>query len=200
VYTTVMSWTSYPPLTFDGRMYGQKDAEFPRFISLPERVAPARLEIAMGGIHHADWRSNEAEPHDPNPKRLLEAAGWSVVDPMTTIASVDAYRAYLTGSKAEWSVAKNGYVEGRTGWFSCRSACYLAAGRPVVVQRTGFEQVLPVGTGVVPFSTIDEAADAIADVEARYPQHARAAREIAITYFDSATVLARLIDDAMSTS
>jgi len=199
VYTTVMSWTSYPPLTFEGRTYGQKDAEFPPFIPLPGRVAPVRLEIAMGGIQHASWRSNEAEPHDPNPKLRLEAAGWRVVDPMATIAGVDAYRSYLTESKAEWSVAKNGYVEGRTGWFSCRSACYLAAGRPVVVQRTGFERVLPVGTGVVPFSTIDEATGAIADVEARYPQHARAAREIAEAYFDSATVLARLIEDALGT-
>jgi hypothetical protein len=86
----------------------------------------------------------------------------------------------------------------RTGWFSCRSACYLAAGRPVVVQDTGFPPALPVGEGILPFSSLDEAAGAIREVEADYARHARAARTVAAEYFDSGTVLAALIDDTLA--
>jgi hypothetical protein len=111
---------------------------------------------------------------------------------------LDGYRRYVETSKAEWSVAKNGYVAGWPGWFSCRSACYLAAGRPVVVQDTGFSEVLPVGEGLLTFSTVEEAVAGIKDVEARYERHAQAARGIAEAHFDSAAVLSRLIDEAMS--
>jgi glycosyltransferase involved in cell wall biosynthesis len=94
-------------------------------------------------------------------------------------------------------VAKHGYVVGQAGWFSCRSACYLAAGRPVVVQDTGFSDVLPVGEGIVAFRTVDEAVAGIADVESKYERHSRAAREIAEEFFDSSRVLEELIDRAM---
>jgi hypothetical protein len=94
-------------------------------------------------------------------------------------------------------VAKNGYVQGQSGWFSCRSACYLAAGRPVVVQDTGFSTVLPVGEGILPFKTMEETVAAIREVEAHYARHAKAARAIAEEYFDSGKVLTQLIDEAM---
>ena len=97
-------------------------------------------------------------------------------------------------------MAKNGYVVGDSGWFSCRSACYLAAGRPVVAQDTGFSRVLPVGDGIVPFRNLEEARAGILDVGARYEQHARAAREIARECFDASLVLGRLIDQAMDAS
>ena len=103
-------------------------------------------------------------------------------------------------SRAEWSVAKNGYVVGQSGWFSCRSACYLAAGRPVVVQDTGFSKVLPTGTGIVPFSTLQEAIDGIRDVESRYDIHRKAARDIAEQYFDSSLVLAQLLEKSMASA
>jgi hypothetical protein len=96
-------------------------------------------------------------------------------------------------------VAKNGYVVGQAGWFSGRSACYLAAGRPVVVQDTGFSSVIPSGEGVLLFQTVEEAAAGIKEVEAHYDQHARAARTIAEEYFDSAKVLSRLIEASMGT-
>ena len=104
---------------------------------------------------------------------------------------LDSYRAYIQGSKAEWSVAKHGYVVGRAGWFSCRSACYLASGRPVVVQDTGFSDVLPTGDGLLAFETPGQAADAIDSVVSDYDRHARAARELALAYFDSGAVLSR---------
>jgi glycosyltransferase involved in cell wall biosynthesis len=120
-----------------------------------------------------------------------------VVDPLEVCPDLDGYRRYVESSKGEWSVAKHGYVAGRPGWFSCRSACYLAAGRPVVVQDTGFGEVLQVGQGIVAFATLGEAVEGIRDVEARYSVHSRAAREIAEEYFNSDRVLAHLVEEAM---
>lgn len=185
VYTTVMNWTSYKPVEYAGITYAQKDVEFERFIELPGRVPDVSLEIAVntGKTRHT-------------PRELLARKGWHVVHPDEVCPDMDGYRSYISGSRAEWSVAKNGYVVGQPGWFSCRSACYLAAGRPVVVQDTGFSGVLPVGTGIVPFSTLQEAIEGIMDVESRYELHCRAAMEIADQYFDSSQVLTRLLDES----
>jgi glycosyltransferase involved in cell wall biosynthesis len=130
------------------------------------------------------------------PRSRLAAQGWSVVDPASVCADLESYREYIESSKAEWSVAKNAYVRGRSGWFSERSACYLAAGRPVVVQDTGFSSILPVGEGLLTFTDVEGAAAAIREVEADYPRHARAARAIAEAYFDSDKVLTRLIEES----
>jgi hypothetical protein len=130
------------------------------------------------------------------PRELLAYKGWQVVDPAVVCADYTSYRQYIASSKAEWSVAKNGYVVGQPGWFSCRSACYLAAGRPVVVQDTGFGAVLPVGEGLLSFTSVEEAIAAIQDVEAHYDRHARAARAIAEAYFDAEKVLSQLLDAA----
>jgi hypothetical protein len=181
-----MNWTSYNPVVYNGQTYGQKDVEFLRFLELPEMVAPIRLEIAV----------NEGKTRR-TPHALLAHKGWHVVDPEVVCPDLDGYRQYVESSQAEWSVAKNGYVIGQPGWFSCRSACYLAAGRPVVVQDTGFSAVLPVGEGLLPFTTVEEAVAAIQDVEADYARHAGAARAIAETYFDSEKVLTRLLDEAL---
>lgn len=185
VFTTVMNWTSYNPITYDGKHYGQKDLEFERFLDLPAHVSPAKLELAV----------NEGKTRR-TPRDLLTHKGWHLVDPAKVCPDLDSYRHYIESSKAEWSVAKNGYVEGQSGWFSCRSACYLAAGRPVVVQETGFSKVLPVGEGLLAFSTFEEAVEAIREVEGDYASHASAARALAETFFDSQTVLARLIEQA----
>jgi len=208
VFTTVMSWTSYRPLQYKGARYGQKDGEFSRFVRLPSLVAPAKLEVAMSGLHHVRWQSTaldalsqvtngEAQP-SLNPVEALAGLGWTVADPAKVCGSLGDYRSYVESSKGEWSVAKNGYVRGQSGWFSCRSACYLAAGRPVVVQDTGFDVALPVGEGIVPFSTLEEAVAGIRDVEDHYCRHADAARSIASEYFDSKQVLTRLIEGALN--
>lgn len=186
-FTTVMTWASYNPVEFEGRAYGQKDVEFQRFLDLPARAAPAVLELA------ANKGKKRSLPID-----LLRHKGWRVVDPLEVAADLDGYRDYLEGSMAEWSVAKHGYVAGRAGWFSGRSACYLAAGRPVVVQDTGFQDVLPAGEGLLAFATIDEAAAAIGDVTARYEVHARAARAVAEEWFDARKILVRLVERAMA--
>jgi hypothetical protein len=207
VYTTVMSWTSYRPLRHARRGYGQKDVEFKRFLTLPERLGSTRLEIAMARTHHADWQLNGvvlppaarelvAASPDWTPEDLLRRSGWRVVDALRRCATLDRYRDYVQSSKGEWSVAKHGYVVGEPGWFSCRSACYLAAGRPVVVQDTGFADVLPVGEGIVTFHTVEEAASAVREVEANYRRHAAAARALAEEYFESNKVLSALVEEA----
>jgi hypothetical protein len=185
-FTTVMNWTSYNPVVYGGQTYGQKDVEFLHFLDLPSLVTPTRLEIAV----------NEGKTRR-TPHVLLAHKGWHVVDPEVVCPDLDSYRQYIESSQAEWSVAKNGYVVGQPGWFSCRSACYLAAGRPVVVQNTGFGAVLPVGEGLLPFTTAEEAMAAIQAVKADYARHARAARAIAEAYFDSDIVLTRLINESL---
>lgn len=187
VFTTVMNWTSFKNLEYEGRSFGQKDAEFMRFLDLPARVAPTTLELALG---HGKTRRG--------PRELLEHRGWRVVDAARACPDLDGYRTYIETSKAEWTVAKEGYVVGQSGWFSGRSACYLAAGRPVVVQDTGFAPVIPVGEGVLVFRTLDEAIAGIREVEANYARHADAARAVAEEHFDSDQVLGRLLEASMS--
>lgn len=187
VVTTVMNWTSFNDVVYKGQTYGQKDVEFRRFLDLPRKVAPVVLEVAV----------NEGKTRRP-PRDLLAHRGWRVVHPSKVCPDFETYRGYIESSKAEWSVAKNGYVLGQAGWFSCRSACYLAAGRPVVLQETGFSKIFPTGEGLFSFTTLEEAAAAIHEMEANYEQHSEAARAIAEEYFDSGRVLSRLIEEALN--
>lgn len=187
VFTTIMNWTSHNSVTYEGRVYGQKDVEFKNFLELPLLVRPTALELAIGPGH------GQHTPYD-----LLKYKGWRLVDPADVCPDIDMLRCYTESSMAEWSVAKNGYVQGVSGWFSERSARYLAAGRPVVVQETGFSNVLPAGEGILPFTTLEEAVDGIRRVEADYARHSKAARAIAEEYFDSDKVLARLVEGAMA--
>jgi hypothetical protein len=199
VFTTVMSWTSYKSLALEGATYGQKDVEFTRFLDLPTAVGEVGLEVALGKTEHVDWEAAGSGTKHPNAHDLLVRRGWRVVEASRVCADLDGYRLYVESSAAEWSVAKNGYVVGQPGWFSCRSACYLAAGRPVVLQETGFSDVLPIGEGVLAFRDLQEAAEAVLEVNGAYRRHARAAREIAEEYFDSARVLAGLLETASGT-
>jgi hypothetical protein len=195
-FTTIMNWTSYESITYRTRSYGQKDAEFMKFINLPQKVFPTSLEVAL-------YKPRVRSPQSFSiqvPLDRLETSGWKIVDASEVCPDFHSYRRYIHRSKAEWSVAKNGYVVGRSGWFSGRSACYLAAGRPVVVQDTGFSGVLPVGQGVIGFSTFDEAEAGIREVETNYQRHGKAAQDIAEAYFDSDKVLNRLLDIAMNSN
>jgi hypothetical protein len=132
-------------------------------------------------------------------KVRLSNGGWQVVDPVQITRDTQTYQAYLRNSRAEFSVAKHGYVVTRCGWFSERSAGYLASGRPVLVQDTGFVDWLETGSGVIPYSNIEEACHGIADINERYSAHCRAAREIAETYFDARRVLSDLLERSMAT-
>ena len=185
-YSTIMNWTSYKDLVHEGRTYGQKDAEFMRFLDLPGSVTP-RLELAVAG-----GKTRRV------PTELLEHRGWIVSDPDVECGDHVTYRGFIHRSRGEWSVAKNGYVEGRSGWFSGRSAAYLASGRPVILQDTGYSQCFPVGEGVLPFDDFEGAVEAIETVEADYPRHSAAARDIAAAYFGAEPVLSQVLDSALS--
>jgi hypothetical protein len=177
-FTTVMSWKSYRPLEWDGRTYGLKAESFDAYLSLPRRTR-ASFELAL--VAEGERRA------------ALERAGWVVRDPQEVAADPWAYQRYLQRSAGEFSVAKHGYVAGRTGWFSERTAAYLASGRPAVVEDTGFTEWLEADAGVLAFASPDEAAAAIEAVRADHARHAAAAREVAAAYFDSARVLTELL-------
>jgi hypothetical protein len=205
VYTTVANWTSYKPVHYNGRTFGQKDIEMIRFIDLPKVVPSIPLEIAMSKVHHVTWQSEhqyalsttgreKVDLAGETPQGLLRRRGWRVVPAEEMCGDFNAYRDYLTSSKGEVSVAKHGYVCSRSGWFSGRSGCYLAAGRPVVVQDTGFGSVLPTGRGVLTFSNMQEAEAAIREVDGAYDRHARAASMLAKENFDSDKVLTKILN------
>jgi hypothetical protein len=177
-----MNWASYKPEEFQGETYGQKDVEFLHFAELPSRTQE-KFVIAMG-----------QGPGKNRPTSYLESLGWRIIEPDVHLPDYASYHDFVSNSKAEWSIAKNGYVKSRSGWFSCRSACYLAAGKPVVVQDTGWSDNLPSGDGALRFSTLQEATDAIDSVAANYSHHCTAARAYAKTYFDAPKVCAELLE------
>lgn len=173
-FTTVMQWERYPEREYAGVCYGQKRRSFEAYVDLPSHTGPI-LELALG---------SPSAPRD-----LLRSKGWHVTDPLEVTRDVWRYREYIQSSRGEFAIAKHGYVEGRTGWFSERSGAYLASGRPVVTQDTGFAEHLPTGEGLFAFANPVQAAEALARVQADYLHHCKAARRIAERYFDSYTVL-----------
>jgi hypothetical protein len=200
-FTTVCNWKQDGRDTeFAGERYlWSKHYEFLKFIDLPMRTERP-IELAMG---LEDAGSVRPALNDPIPaagmtqaeRSLLDVNGWKLTDAHAFTKDVWSYRDYIEASSGEFSVAKDQNVRLRTGWFSDRSACYLAAGRPVVVQDTGFGTVLPVGEGLFAFNTTDEALAAFEAIESDYGRHSRAAREIAEEYFRAEKVLAQMLDD-----
>lgn len=176
--TTVMSWKNDVALpSLGSETYGGKDVEFLKFVRLPLRVS-VTMEIALSGV----------APFDQ-----LRQNGWQVVDGYEKSSTMEVYQNYLSRSLGEWSVAKNAYVASRSGWFSERSAAYLALGKPVVVQNTGFRPYYPVGEGLFDFTNFDEAISAIESIESNYRRHCEAARSIAESHFAARNVLTRLL-------
>jgi GT2 family glycosyltransferase len=180
-FTTVGNWRQrWRDVTLEGRTYSwSKHVEFERYLNLPSRTAE-QFELALSGCDEAD-------------RELIAEHGWGFRDGLALSRDPDTYRAYISGSKAEFTVAKEQNVVLRSGWFSDRSATYLAAGRPVVTQETGFSNVLPTGGGLHAFSTVDEAVAAVEAVGADYERARDEAREIAREYFDSDVVLAEML-------
>lgn len=182
--TTVASWRgAFGPVAHEGVTYGVKAHEFRKYLGLPARVEP-RLEIALA-IHEADAAD----------LRALGRHGWRIVDPGGVAGDPDAFRRYVRESDGEFSVAQGIYVGMRSGWFSDRSVRYLASGKPVLLQDTGFSDRLPAGEGLVAFRTAEEAVEGARRIVADYAAHARAARRIAEEHFDSDRVLARFVDE-----
>lgn len=180
VYSTVAEWRGFGPIEWRGTWYNQKADEFKQIIDLPRRVA-VPLEICLF-IH----------PDEPD-RAELERHGWELASPSVHALTIDAYRNYITGSRGEFTAVKQGYAVGKTGWFSDRSACYLAAGRPVIVQDTGIGRYLPTGSGVLTFMDVEGAAAAIDSIENDYGRHALAAADFAREFLDANIVLPRLL-------
>jgi hypothetical protein len=179
-FTTVMNWQSHKPVSYMGREYGQKDIEFEKFIQLPSLV-DANLEVAVSGRNI--------------PLDLLKHYNWTCVDGIEITRSYQSFCQYIEKAKAEFSVCKNVFVALNTGWFSDKSAAYLAAGRPVILQDTGFSKHLPCGTGLFAITNIDEAKSAIAEIANNWTKHSIAAREIAMNYLDAAIVLKKFLEE-----
>lgn len=182
-FTTVMQWDSYDTLEYGGVRYGMKVDAFGIYINLPTHAGQI-FELAI------DRLPEEAE-------RRLRRHGWALRHPYGPTRDPWAYQLFIQSSKGEFTPAKHGYVVSRSGWFSERSAAYLASGRPVVTQETGFSDWLPTGAGLFAFTTPQEALAALEEVNCRYDFHCRAARHIAEKYFDSRKVLPQLIESAL---
>lgn len=171
-FTTVMTWQ----IESFADVGGNKDQEFLRFIDLPARTAQP-FEIAVNG-----------------PRTLLREHGWATVDAMSVSRSLWDYRSFIHRSKAEFGVAKHTYVASRSGWFSDRTACYLASGRPALVQDTGWSDHVPQGDGLLAFSSPDEAFAGIDRINSDYARHAARAVELARAHFDARVVLPPLLE------
>ena len=184
--TTVGHWRSYGSVTHDGVFLGQKAHAWRELFDVPGRIAKACLPAVA--IHADEVRDLAA----------LREHGWRLLDPARLCGTPAEYRRFVQGSWAELGIAKSGYVASRSGWFSDRSCCYLASGRPVIAQDTGFSEDLPTGAGLFAFTTADDVATAVAAIAADYEGHRRAARAIAEEHFDSRRVLPPLLDRVMS--
>jgi len=172
--TTVMTWKTESFTDVDGN----KDREFVKFLDLPSRTS-SHFQLAVNG------------PHE-----LLRERGWNPVDAMRVSRSPWDYRRFIQQSRGEFGIAKHAYVSRRSGWFSDRTECYLAAGRPAVVQDTGWSDHLPSTTGLLPFSNTEEAVEALARLDRDYAAHARVAGEIAEEHFVADRVLNPLLERA----
>ena len=179
--TTVANWRSYGSTELEGVAYGQRAHSFRAFFDLP-RATRVALEPALA-----------IDAGEVDDLAALARNGWTFLDPAAVAATPAFYRQVVRSSRGELSIAKSGYVLSRSGWFSDRSACYLASGRPVVAQDTGIGRAMPIGEGLITFSTPAEAVDALERVDADYERHAAAARRIATDELDSAVVLADLL-------
>jgi hypothetical protein len=180
-FSTIMQWRSYREVVYKGISYGNKDKEFPKFIELP-KLTQQPFQIALSG---------------GDPDELCQN-GWEVIPGWIASFTPDSYQKFIQTSRAEFGVAKQGYVATQGGWFSDRSVCYLSSGRPVLVQDTSLSNWLPIGEGLLTFQDLSESINGVNTINADYQKHRRAARKIAEDYFDSNKVLSSLLEAAMS--
>lgn len=184
-FTTVASWKIFGDVRHDGEWYCSKAHELDRFIGIP-RLTEQELEIVLR-VH---WDG-------ANAANTLRSNGWHVID-AERISDLSSYASYIARSRAEIGIAKHAYVKGSSGWFSDRSAHYLACGRPVLHQSTGFERSLPVGLGILSFVGVDDVVKAIDEINCAYEQHCRAAREFAAEFLDYRRIIPAMLDQCMT--
>ena len=184
-FTTIATWENKGKnIEYDGASYvWSKHVNFLEFLDLPRQRPQTCFQMAM-------------LPPDDDVRRVVEGAGWRLIDPRPISADMGRYQAFIAGSRGEFTVAKDIYVRPNSGWFSDRAVCYLAAGRPVVTMRTGFTSFCPVGSGLFDYATHEEALTAIDAIAADYPGHSRAARDLAGAYFAADRVIGHLLREA----
>lgn len=178
-FTTVMNWRSRRELEYLGRKLGHKNIEFTRFKELP-LLTTQRLEIAVSGRDV--------------PFEELTSLGWLVRDAQELTLTLGGYYSYIKASGGELSVCKNGFVELKTGWFGDRSACYLAFGRPVILQDTGFSDHLPTGKGLFSFTSAEQAVEALTQIRMDYETHCAASRDIAEEFMEAKKVMEGVLE------
>jgi hypothetical protein len=171
-YTSVIRWQGFREVTVDGKVFGQRDKQFAQYLDLPSK-SRARFRMALLGT----------EPS------TLTSKGWEVLPGEQVSKTAASYAEFIRNSRGEISIPKHGYVAMRTGWVSDRSVCYLASGRPVLMEETGVSECLPAGSGLVTFRSVEEAVRMLEKVEAHYDVHARAARAAAESIFGTHVVL-----------
>jgi hypothetical protein len=177
-FTTVMSWSNgLGNVVYEGETYGFKNVEFQKFRELP-KFTNQSFELAISGSA---------------PRNLLRKLGWNIRNTLVITKDPWSYQQYIQDSRAEWSVARNSYVKARSGWFGDRGACYLASGKPVLLQETGYSKYLPTGEGLITFQTMEDIIEGINRINEDYSSHCEAARRIANKYFNSEKVLSDLL-------
>lgn len=179
-YSTVMNWKSHNIITYNGMEYGQKDVEFQKFLDLP-KYTDLPMEVAVSGKNI--------------PLQSLKESGWMIKNGKEVTRSFDDFRNYLYDCRGEFSVCKNVFVATNTGWFSDKSAAFLACGKPVILQDTGFSKHLPVGAGLFAINNRKEAKEAMLNIESNYHLHSHAAREIACEYLESKKVMKQFLNE-----
>lgn len=178
-WTTVMQWDSYKTREYNGQVYGMKSLSFSDFHQLPGKMQEERFELALGS--------------ESAPGEALKTRGWHIINPLVPTKTPWRYQDYIARSKGEWTVAKHGYVMSNSGWFSERTLCYMASGKPVVVQDTGLRHLFETGTGLMVFTTLEQAIESIQKINGNYKHHCRKARDLVAENFNSTTVLTNLL-------
>lgn len=181
-YSTIMNWKSYDdPVEYNGIKYGHKNIEFEKFKLLP-KLLNVSMEMAVSGLKEPDVTT-------------VKDNGWIIKNAHEVTLSLNSFQKYLYNCKGEFSVCKNMYVATSSGWFSDKSAAFMACGRPVIVQETGFSKYLPVGEGLFAVNNAEEAKNAIEVVEGNYALHSKRAYEIAFEFLEAKKVLKKVLDE-----
>lgn len=184
-FTSIMNWSGRKKLQYENETWGQKDVEFEKFKKIPGLLPEVSFEVVVNRPLNKESLFEQGE---------LEQLGWSILEPSMAVANHMDYKNFILRSTAEFGVAKETYVKSNSGWFSCRSACYLAAGRPVIAEETQWSRYIPSGEGLFAFTDMHSAVEAIRAVAGNLKYHAAKAKEIAHEYFNSDKVLTKMLE------
>lgn len=184
-FTSIMNWSGRKKMIYKNEGWGQKDVEFEKYRSVPAKLPDTNFKMVINNplIDESNFDSDD-----------LKSLGWNILTPALTIGNTDDYRSFIINSAAEFSVAKETYVKSNSGWFSGRSACYLAAGKPVVTQETGWSKFIACNEGLFSFNSVETAIAAIEEVNENMEHHSKKAVNLAREYFDSNIVLTNLLN------